>query len=205
MTDELSEDIQGIRSDDANGSDIGESDASTASQLTVVLQDGLAAIGDMIQQVQKDFQTKIQYDQSKERTIDTLHRQLQDYKEDLALKLLRPLVTDLITLYDDIDQLVPRTARDAESPDPVISQIVSNIETMRVEIEEMLNRNGVESFTLEGEVFDGAQQRAQQVVATDVPALDRHVAEHRRKGFRYEDKILRPEVVAVFRFTPPAQ
>ena len=62
-----------------------------------------------------------------------------------------------------------------------------------------------ESYILEGDTFDGAQQRAQQVIATDDLALDRHVAEHKRKGFRYETKILRPELVAVYRFTPPAQ
>ena len=56
--------------------------------------------------LRQDFDTKVKYDESKERLTDTLHLELQAYREGLHFKILRPLFLDLIAMYDDLGRIV---------------------------------------------------------------------------------------------------
>ena len=43
---------------------------------------------------------------TRERVIDRLHAELQEYKQDLLLKVQRPIFVDLIQLHDDIGKMI---------------------------------------------------------------------------------------------------
>src|SRR5437667_6699347 len=60
---------------------------------------------DEMQSLRHDFDTKVKYDESKERQIDSLHRELQAYREGFHFKILRPLFIDLIAVHDDLGKL----------------------------------------------------------------------------------------------------
>ena len=51
-----------------------------------------------LQELRQEFDTKVKYDGSKNRLIDTLHQELQGYKEGIHTRLLRPIFMDLITM-----------------------------------------------------------------------------------------------------------
>ncbi len=178
--------------------------------LSAFVQDTLSAMQTAIESthrtiagLQDDFKTKIQYDQSKERTIDILHKQLQDYKDDLTLKILRPLVSELIRLYDDIEHLVPETARAEAESSPLFRQVINHVDMLRGDIESMLNNNGIESYSLDGDAFDSTLQRTVSIISTSIPEQDKTVAKRVRRGFRYEDHVLRHEAVIVYRYVQP--
>lgn len=152
------------------------------------------AIAQAVSQLRMDFDTKIKYDESKDRTINALHQELQDYRADIVIKHQRPLVNDLISLYDDLG----RMAAEDGSTSAYLADIQADIETM-------LARNGIESYELSDDIFEGTLQRVQQVIPTDQPDLDRRVAAHVRRGFRYGDRVIRPELVNIYRYTPPAE
>lgn len=157
------------------------------------------ALQESIARLQYDFETKIKYDQDKERMIDTLREQVIEYREDLALKIMRPFINDLIRLYDDLHKT------DREQREHADGQALSHLMTgFCADIEEMLSRNGFEVFELTEPEFDSAQQRAQQTIQTTDPALDRQVANHVRKGVRYNQRVIRPEVVTVYGYSPAA-
>ena len=51
---------------------------------------------------------------SRERVVNRLHTELQEYKQDLLLKVQRPIFIDLIQLHDDIGKMIesrPRRVR----------------------------------------------------------------------------------------------
>lgn len=150
------------------------------------------AIAQAVSQLRMDFDTKIKYDESKDRTINALHQELQDYRADIVLKHQRPLVNDLISLYDDLGRMVAEGGA------------VDHLADIQTDIETILARNGIESYQLPDDTFEGTLQRVQQVVATDQPDQDRRVAAHVRRGFRYGDRVIRPELVNIYRYTPPA-
>ena len=151
-----------------------------------------------MQSLRQDFDAKVKYDQSKERLIETLHRELQTYQEGLHFRVLRPVFTDLMTLYDDISKLVEGISVGDNGSEAVIQRMVIFQET----VEDILRRNGAESFTVEGQNFQPNRQRALRVIPTPEPMQDKQIARRVRKGFIYEDIVLRSEIVEVYKYTP---
>jgi molecular chaperone GrpE len=153
-------------------------------------------IGTM-EQLRQDFDTKIKYDASKERQIDSLHSELQAYRAGLYFKILRPVMLDLISMHDDLTRLIEGIPRGEGTIS--VAQVLKNLESFQSTIEEVLQRNGVEPYSVEGEAFVSGRQRALQAVETTESSLDKQVARRVSKGFEYDEKILRPELVMTYR------
>jgi len=143
------------------------------------------SLGKRLDALQSLFEREARAESSRERVVDRLHAELQEYKQDLLLKVLRPVFVDLIQLHDDIGKMAAAGADGAMAP-------------VQQGIEDILYRQGVEPFAVEAAAFDPRLQRAVSTVPTDDPALNKTVAARLRKGFRAGEKVIRPEVVAVF-------
>lgn len=153
-----------------------------------------------MQRLREDFDTKVKYDESKERLIDSLHRELQVYREGLHFKILKPVFIDLIAMYDDLGKLIDAMlVKDSASAS---SQAVQNLELFQETIEETLRRNGVDAFTLEESTFVTSKQRILKVLDTKDPAQDKQVVRRVRTGFEYEGRVLRPEIVEIYKYNP---
>ncbi|MFL5627805.1 MAG: nucleotide exchange factor GrpE, partial [Ktedonobacteraceae bacterium] len=149
--------------------------------------------------LRQDFEAKVKYDESKERVIESLHRELLLHREGLHFRVLRPIFTDLVTLYDDMGKLIDGMFNSSSAiPDQVMQHLVIFQEA----IEEILRRNGVEAFTMEEEIFLPNRQRNLRIIPTSDPAQDKHIARRVRQGFEYEGKLLRHEIVEVYKYMP---
>jgi len=153
-----------------------------------------------MQHLREDFDTKVKYDESKERLIDSLHRELQVYREGLHVKILKPIFLDLIAMYDDLGKLIDAIL--TRDPASISSQEVQNLESFQEAIEETLRHNGVDTFTVEESAFLASRQRILKILDTADPAQDKQVARRVRKGFEYEGKVLRPEIVEIYKHAP---
>lgn len=151
-----------------------------------------------MQQLRQDFDTKVKYDASKERLIESLHRELQTYREGLHFRVLRPVFTDLISMYDDIGKLIDSMPKGSSD---IIDRMIYNLTIFQETVEEILRRNGAESFTIQDSTFVPSRQRILRVIPTDNPALDKQVARRVRKGFMYEEVVLRSEMVETYKYT----
>ena len=143
----------------------------------------------LLRELQTAFEEKIKYDETRDRMIDRLHAELQVYKEDLLLKMLRPLVLDLIDLHDNLGKW---TNAGADAPGRV------SFADLQGDLEDILYRNGFETFTVPEDLFDPRRQRALRTVPTVDATCDKRISERLRKGFLYGGKIIRPECVAVY-------
>ena len=154
--------------------------------------------------LQTTFDRELRAESTRERVIDRLHAELQEYKQDLLLKIQRPIFVDLIQLHDDIGKMID--ARPAAGADPERAAAIRGvIESIQTAIEDILYRQGVEPFVIEGDEFDPRKQRAISTQATTDSSLNKKVASRLRKGFQAGDKVIRPEVVTVFTHrSPPA-
>jgi molecular chaperone GrpE len=154
-----------------------------------------------IDALQTTFERELRAEATRERVVDRLHAELQEYKQDFLLKVQRPIFIDLIQLHDDIGKMV-----DARTKPPGVGDQTPDLrallEPIQTAIEDILYRQGVEPFAVEGTEFDPRRQRAISTQATDDPALNKHVAARVRKGFCSGDKLIRPEIVTVFTFRP---
>lgn len=140
---------------------------------------------------------------TRERVVDRLHAELQEYKQDLLLKVQRPIFIDLIQLHDDIGKMIEARAADESDADRQAA-VRGLLESIRVAIEDILYRQGVEPFVAEGDAFDPRRQRAVATVTTDDPARNKTIAARLRKGFQAGDRLIRPELVSVATYRPPA-
>ncbi len=146
---------------------------------------------------------------TREKVVDRLHAELQEYKQDLVLKMLKPVFVDLIQLHDDMGKVIAaETERSqAEAPEPSESESSGHdasaklcrvLDGFQQGIEDILYRQGVEAYTVEGEAFDPQRQRAIRTLPNDEPARDKTVAHRLRKGFAADHRVVRPELVAVY-------
>ncbi|MEE6258120.1 nucleotide exchange factor GrpE [Plantactinospora sonchi] len=149
-----------------------------------------------IRRLQSAFDSKIRYDEVRERFVQSMSDELTAYRENQALLHLRPLLVDLITMYDDLTRV-------GETPD-CPAETAKVLALFRDTVKQVLARSGVEPFTVEDDVLDRGHQQAISVVPTDDPAANRRIAQRLRPGFRWNGKVLRPEWVTVYRYTRTA-
>jgi molecular chaperone GrpE len=179
-------------------------ETAPAAQAGTSREAGLAlnALGERLErrldELKALIQREIRAEATREKVVDRLHAELQEYKQDLLLNTLRPMFIDLIQLHDDIGKVAvaPSTAQDDGHPE--VRRLVGLMEGFQQGIEDILYRQGVEPFQVEGDVFDPRRQRAVATLATEDPALNKTVAVRHRKGFRSGDRVIRPEIVSVF-------
>lgn len=189
---------------------ISSSDAATATETTASvgptavldalgglesrLEAQLAPLHDLgrkLDQLQATLDREARAEATREKVVDRLHAELQEYKNDLLLKILRPVFIDLVQLHDDMGKMVEAQSESAGE----VSRLLGNYQQG---IEDILYRQGVEPFSTADDTFDPRRQRAVQTVATDEPDQNKRVAARLRKGFQHGDKVIRPELVSVY-------
>jgi molecular chaperone GrpE len=143
------------------------------------------------------FDREIRAETTRERIVDRLHAELQDYKQDLLLKVQRPIFVDLIQLHDDIGKMMESPSDTVADADQSVA-IRGILESVRTAIEDILYRQGVEPFQQPGEEFDPRKQRAVSTVPSEEPERNRTVAMRLRPGFQAGEKLIRPELVTVY-------
>jgi molecular chaperone GrpE len=133
--------------------------------------------------------SKIRYDEVKERQISALHKELESHRQGLYQQILRPVLMDLIAIYDEADN---RRAGDGSA--------VGDGSSLLEMIEVVLDRYGVTKYVCEGQGLDRSRQKVISVERTDEPALNRSLARRLRPGFEAGGKVLRPEWVVAYRY-----
>ena len=63
-------------------------------------------LGRRLESLQTTFERELRGEATRERVVDRLHAELQDYKQDFLLKVQRPIFIDLIQLHDDIGKMI---------------------------------------------------------------------------------------------------
>ncbi len=164
------------------------------------LLEAVATLGGAIDRrldgLQSQFEREVRAEATREKVVDRLHAELQEYKQDLLLGVLRPVFVDLIQLHDDIGKMVAAQGE----PGGDVRRLLDIMQGYQQAIEDILDRQGVEPYTLDGATFDARRQRAVGTVPTDDPSLAKTIAGRIRKGFRTlaGDRVIRPEIVSVY-------
>jgi molecular chaperone GrpE (heat shock protein) len=168
-----------------------ESEAPQLGTLEIICQ--------QLENLEKEFQSKLKYDSHKEKIIDNLHRELQGYKENLVRKLLMNTFKDIIKVIDDIQKMIQYFDAN-QTLDENPGKILSFLKAVPSDLEDILVYQGVTPFCSLENAFDPSRQRVMKKIATSEYEKDKTVAEHLRPGYAHEDHIIRPELVDVYVF-----
>ena len=157
----------------------------------------LEAVNRRIAQLSEAFETKLKYDAHKNKVIDELHGELQEYRDGLVKKYIHSMVTDVIKIIDDI-----RKFKAYYEPGPITEQTAARLleflEEIAGDLEDLFTWQGITAFTCGVTHFDNTRQRVVKKVETSDPTMDKTIAETMRPGYEWDGKILRPELVTVY-------
>ena len=201
--------IEGLAEEDLAPSREQAKPAPAANSMTPVLE-AVTGLGEHLSRRLDSLQAILEREQraeaSRERVVDRLHAELQEYKQDLLLKVQRPIFVDLIQLHDDLGKMIEARAPADADPERAAA-LRGTLESIQTAIEDILYRQGVEPFSVEGSTFDPKRQRAVSTSATEDPGLNKTIAARLRTGFQAGEKVIRPEIVSVYtvRPVPPAR
>ena len=159
--------------------------------------DGIAAILAAIAELQKKFDDKIAYDEFREKQIDKLHAELQAYKEDLQMKLLKPFVKGILALINEYSNFAEKIVTGQVDGSRVTKWAIGVSEDLNTLLEDcdMELYNDEES-----DVFNPRTQRVKKTIDTTDPALDKHIAARIRPGYRWRGIMMQPEFVHIYKY-----
>jgi molecular chaperone GrpE (heat shock protein) len=141
-----------------------------------------------------------------QRMFDALHEELRGYKDGFLMEsVLRPIVRDLISLYDDLSTIHGQMQEcvrmvgevDKGSLSDRFGTIDMNIEHHCGFVLEILERLGVTMMPTREGRLDKRTQRAVAVEVAETPEDDMTVTRSVRSGFLWKDRVLRPEEVVM--------
>lgn len=132
--------------------------------------------------------------------VKQLHQEMQEYKRDFLKEAMRPVLLDVILLYDSIAMTLDAARAADEDGD---RSTVANLEVLLTETEEILARQGVERMASTPDVFDATVQQAIEREMTGDRDADFKVARRLKGGFALQGRPLRKEVVTVLRYQAP--
>ncbi len=157
----------------------------------------LAAVEKTLEQLSGDFESKLKYDEHKNRIIDDLHKELQAHREGVIKKHLNSMISDIIKIIDDIRKYKFHWENQAPSEETA-ANLLDFMDQIASDLEDLFSWQGVAAFTCDQDTFDSTRQRILKKVDTDDPEKNKLVAQSLRPGYEWDGKIIRPEMVSVY-------
>ena len=140
----------------------------------------------------QQFSDCLSKDAAKDKAFEYLYSELETVKQNSSFERFKPLYLDLILLFDRLD----RVCWEHQS-----AEDMSNfLSTLREELLEVLYRQGIELVITDGNTFDPTKQRAIGTEKTEVKEENNTLAAIIRRGFRYQNRPIRPEEVIVKKY-----
>ena len=130
--------------------------------------------------------------------FNKLHRDLTYYRDDFVFaNIKKPIFNDLILLSDRLDDLLaPATLENLER-----ETLIDRLRRFQKHVYKTLKKQDVVLIEHEPErPFDDQTQEAIGTEAVETPEQNEQVLSVRRKGFMYQDKLLRAEKVIIGRY-----
>jgi molecular chaperone GrpE len=174
-------------------------DTKESSQKESIVNPELTLIKDLISDLSAQFESKIKYDKHKDEIIDKLHSENQAFKNDLYKKLILPLVNEIIFMLDDYSILFKKHS-ESDINEVDVPKLLKQFGGISEDLENLLYKNGIDVYSIEGEQFDSSKQKVIKTIPTDDPLKDKTVCEKLKKGFVLDGKIIRMEHVSCFKF-----
>lgn len=154
-------------------------------------------IKSQIQGLSQAFESKLKYDEHKNKIIDDLHQSLQEYRDGLVKKYIHRIITDIIKIVDDMRKFTAHHKKQ-EASEETTEKLFRYIENIASDLEDLFSWEGVVPFTCSGDIIDLSRQRVLNKIETDDPEKDKTVAERLRPGYEWDGKVIRPEMVSAY-------
>ena len=130
-----------------------------------------------------------QTESASKEAFNSLYAEMEEYKRGVFFELERSMLQDLLLFQDTLKWSLSNTT-DLEHVQPIYDDFL-----------DLLARYEVAPFP-ELTTFDSKLHRVLQVLPTEKPEEDNHIASVIRQGFYRRDTVLRIEDVVIYQFKP---
>ena len=129
-----------------------------------------------------------------------LSNRVRQITDEASSRAQRTLLVELVMLHDSLEQALA-WIRDSNDMQPQ-EAIVDRIETLKLELLEILMRREVRPYDGEHQFLDRRLHRTVRTLPTSDPNLNDRVERVVRPGFFWREQVLRPEEVVIFKHKP---
>ena len=154
----------------------------------------------VLKEIQTIIQERLEYDAVKEKAFDKLYEDMRQQRElpNILDRNIKPLLTDLLLLYDNMKRFEISLTRQQSSNSKTILQ---DFKYLLDDLLETLYRQEVIPIEDDGsEKFNSKLHKATKTEATETQDEDFKIVDVDRQGFLWRDKVLRPQEVVIRRF-----
>ena len=160
----------------------------------------LAELKFLMTTLTKDFETKLKYDSAKQKQIDTLYHENQQYRDGIIRRFQTAMILAVIEQIDEASRQIAYF-ENAGFSEVNFQKILKSYRDIALSFQDMLlEKFNVENYRCQaGDQFDPKRQRSLKTVATDNPDLNKLVKQSLRFGYQSDEgQVLRPELVEVW-------
>ncbi len=147
------------------------------------------------------IENRLAYDAAKEKLVSKLDDDLRNYRENAERKRMRPLLMDLIHFYDSLENISYGLW---QREDLKRSDVKEALNLVFEGLQEVLARQNVYLLDEEERTIklDRRLHRTLDLEKTSIPEENNMVAKIIRKGFKWDDEIMRAEEVIIKKYDP---
>ena len=160
----------------------------------------LASHNALLEEVKSLIETRLSYDETKEKTIEKLHEELKLYRDNFIFQSQKPIFIDLIMLYDDFMQVLSVLDEKQDMTKEEIAAMRHNLHTVKEGLLEILYRREVELYHKHPDFLDYKLHKTIGTVPTSIESENNQVEKIVKPGFCWNDKTLRPEEVIIKKY-----
>lgn len=177
--------------------EVAEPQQAPAEQKTLL--EKLEAVQQALAGLQQSFDDKISEDAHKNGLFDNMHRELIRYQNGALDKIVDTIALDIIQLVDTTKGHV-RVYDKKEPTEDNYKRLLRIVKGIAEDLEDILYRQSIESYRVEGHEVDVRRQKIIQTIPTDDKSKDNLVAVRAADGYEKDGKVLRPERIKIFKY-----
>lgn len=125
--------------------------------------------------------------------FDNFKKRMQREREEMIRYGNDKILTEMLSPLDDLDRVLDHIPQEASAE---VKTIAEGIELLRKSFKSILEKYGLKEIAAQGEKFDPNCHEAIAMVDSDAHDAGSVMAVH-RKGYKLEERLLRPALVSV--------
>ncbi len=164
------------------------------NQLIKCIKNEIAPILKDTNLIKLKIENELKVSESKEKTIDALHNELESFRKQSSKNLIKGFAIDIIKLINGYEDKINHLNKDEDLV--VINEYKEVIE----DLEDILETNGISKFESIDKVFDVTKQKHSKLIHTTDKEMNKTIANKNKSGYQWEDddKIISKESVDIY-------
>lgn len=144
----------------------------------------ISGLSDKIDNLAKNYDEKIKYDEGKQTTINRQYSELQSIREGIPYTYLKSIIKDIILTMTDLRRMTRSFKSKIEKGEELsLDHVIDTYASYEDDLLDILEKNGVTAYSYESEVYEPRKQKVIKIIDTDDEKMNKVIAERLMDGF----------------------